>query len=122
MSKRLSSSDRNANRTAMPGTKPQKPTKKFTIRSADRKRILAETEMNFGGVAGGLPSQNIKELLRREKAFREQGAIDSANAVALRIRNIHGSKKATQNVLATLGVERAARKRQQKQPHRGKKK
>ena len=122
MPKRLSSSDRNANRTAMPGTKQQKPAKKSTVRSADGRRVLAEVEMNYGGVAGGLPSQNIRELRKREKAFREQGAIDSANAVALRIRNIQGSKKATQNVLATLGVERIARKRQQKQPHRGKKK
>ena len=80
----LSWSDRNAGRTAKPGTKQQKPSTTTTIRSADGKRKLGSATMNYGGVAGGNPTTDIAELKKRLKVYERSGATKSAEAARAR--------------------------------------
>jgi hypothetical protein len=95
--------DRNAARYGMPGTQPQKPAKKYIVRSADGKREIASTSMNWRGVAGGTPTSDARELDKRAKSAKKSGATASAAAAEARAKNVRGSaamtKKAKEAIL-----------------------
>lgn len=97
----LSSSDRNAARYGMPGSQQQRLTETSIVRTATGKPV-ARVNMNYGGLAGGLPSNNVDELLRRAKMYEEMGAFKSAKAARMRAENIRGHARMTQQTLDSI--------------------
>ena len=102
MAEKRSWSDRNASRRGVPGETRQVPTEHYRITSPDG-RTLGKTEMNFGGVMGGNPSTDLREMESRLKAYENAGHVDSANALRRRIENIRRHKELTYQAMKSLG-------------------
>lgn len=92
MPKKYTSGDRNASRTAMPGTKRQTPVTTSTVRTPSGKKV-ADVKMNYKGIAGGLPTTDSGELRKRASAAKSQGATSSAKAASMRADNLDGHAK-----------------------------
>jgi len=117
--RKYSDSDRNAARTAMPGTKRQTPATTTTHRSNSTGKVLGSTTMNRRGVAGGNPTKSASELKSRAKLYasgnlQSAKAPGSAKAALMRAKNIKGHEKATAKLKSTLNQEKVARQRKAK--------
>jgi hypothetical protein len=111
MPNRYSDSDRNAGRTSQPFTKPQKPTKKYELMSADGREVVATTKMNWRGVAGGLPTDNARDLRDRARANERLGHTASAEAAKKRAASVEGHQKMTAAAKRQLQMEAQERQR-----------
>lgn len=98
---KFSKSDRNAARTAMPGTRKQTPATTSTVRTPAGKKV-ADVKMNYKGVAGGLPTRSKSELKDRAKTYSKTGAPASAKAAKMRADNIKGHDRMTAKTKAHI--------------------
>lgn len=105
--KKFSSSDLNASRINMPGTKRQTLPETSTVRTA-RGKPVAKVTMNHGGVAGGLPATKASELRKRASMYEASGATDSAKAARDRAANLEGHDRLTMMTLSQISRERSA--------------
>lgn len=98
---KLTRGDRGAARYKQPGTQQQKPAKSFIVRTPGGTPV-AKVDMNYRGVAGGLPTQNADDLRRYAKDARESGATDSARAAESRAKNVDGHNEQTKKAKAAI--------------------
>ena len=94
MPKKYTSGDRIAARTAMPGTKRQVPTTTSTVRTARGEKV-ADVKMNYGGVAGGLPTGKASDMRANAKVAAKLKASTSAKASTIRAENLEGHDRMT---------------------------
>lgn len=103
MPKKYTTSDQNASRTAMPGTKRQVPTTTSTVRTARGEKV-ADVKMNYGGVAGGLPTGNASQMRANAKAATNQKASASAKASTIRAENLEGHDRMTMAAKSSISM------------------
>ena len=100
--KGYSLSDRNAARTAMPGTKRQVPADDTIVYTPDGKRIADVVTMNYAGIAGGLPTTDAQALRNRARFEGDVGNTASASAAKIRASNVEGHNKATEKTKSEI--------------------
>ncbi len=101
--KKYTWSDENANRTAMPGTQRQIPTETFTIRTARGEKI-GSTKMNYGGVAGGLPTSKASDMRKNARDAASVKASTSAKASTIRAENLEGHDRMTMAARSAISM------------------
>lgn len=121
---RRSRSDRNAERRGVPGRDRQVPTDTTGIYMGGEH--IANVDMNFRGLMGGLPTTDARELRRAAAFGRDTGATDSARAAETRARNVEGHDRMTRTARQAVQEEKrmadarareaAAAKRRAKRP------
>jgi len=85
----------------MPGTQRQTPVERSTVRTPNGTPV-ASVDMNYRGVAGGLPTDDPDELERRANLYEEMGAFESAQAARMRAENLRGHNTLTQRSLSEI--------------------